>query len=244
VIYGMWDDQLATVILMGRISKKTALWALVLWALVPVCLYAFENEPDGFRGMKWGSELRLFSDMTIIGGSEGGFKAVERKNDSLQLGRIPVDSITYGFDQNDRFVIVAMTFQSRTNFEAIKKGFLKMYGEPGRSEPGECVWDGREVWLSLNYEQGSGKAQMAYKPLLLSGSSEAKAGDSNQTSTQGCLSNDCLALIFFAFLSITIIVALLGPKPTSPEEQEDLAREVVGSPETETTEGNHAGDGE
>jgi hypothetical protein len=194
--------------------------------------------------MKWGSELRHFPDMIIIGGSEGGFKACERKNDSLQLGEIPVDSITYGFDQDDRFVIVAIAFDSRAKFEAIKRGFLKAYGDPGRSDPKEYVWDGSEVWLSLNYEQESGKVQMAYKPLLLYGSSGAQAGDSRQTSTQGYLSNDYLAPIFFVCLLMTIIGTLFVRKRASSEQQEELERKVAGSPEAESTEGNHAGNGE
>ena len=49
-------------------QKKLALLVFLLIASVSVTIpaFAFQNEPDGFRGINWGTNLTEFSDTLLV----------------------------------------------------------------------------------------------------------------------------------------------------------------------------------
>lgn len=59
--------------------------------------FAFHNEPEGFRGLKWGDPPG--QDMVYYGKSKDNENVLwyKRKNDKLQIGRARIKCIHYLF---------------------------------------------------------------------------------------------------------------------------------------------------
>lgn len=79
-------------------TKKALL--LVIVATLLLCLgraYTFQNEPEGFRGLKWGDlpPGENMENWTRIGGND--LLRYERKDDKLEIGGAKLDSIEYCF---------------------------------------------------------------------------------------------------------------------------------------------------
>ena len=58
--------------------------------------FSFQNEPDGFRGIKWGTKIETLKNMTKQG-KEQTFALYERDNDKLQTGNVELKVLYYIF---------------------------------------------------------------------------------------------------------------------------------------------------
>ncbi len=92
---------------------------ILLWCLYTHHAFAFDNEPDGFRGIAWGTELtsvaglvsdNLAQNMLENNSLEIGVKLTDfalksyrRTGDKLEFGNAQMESVSYQFYQ-DRFV--------------------------------------------------------------------------------------------------------------------------------------------
>jgi hypothetical protein len=45
---------------------KTKILMAALFVLIPLSVNAFKNEPDGFRGIKWGTNIKDLKDMKLV----------------------------------------------------------------------------------------------------------------------------------------------------------------------------------
>lgn len=83
----------------NRMRKKGLVLVVMLGIILSVTgiTQAFQNEPEGFRGIKWGDPPpeEDMEDWTRIGGND--FSRYERKNDKLQMGGAKLQSIEYQF---------------------------------------------------------------------------------------------------------------------------------------------------
>lgn len=57
--------------------------------------YAFQNEPDGFRGIKWGSEAAKYKDLTlaIYKSNTNDLKVYMRYDEKLNIGDVHINYI-------------------------------------------------------------------------------------------------------------------------------------------------------
>jgi hypothetical protein len=80
---------------MGRIPVHFT----VAIVLLSVNSFAFNNEPDGFRGIKWGTDISGLQGMTHVrtDPSYGGVEFYTRKDDELRFGDAQLDKIEYAF---------------------------------------------------------------------------------------------------------------------------------------------------
>jgi len=129
--------------------------------------YAFQNEPDGFRGIKWGVNIGKLSSMKLIeDGEEVKYYAL--KNDKMQIGDAELDAIAYGFYKS-RFYMVGIKYHAYSNYSAIKETLIQQYG-PG-SRPNKYVekyfWFGDNVSVTLQFNeiQETGVLWYLYKPI-------------------------------------------------------------------------------
>jgi len=75
---------------------ETLVFLLIISVWVSLPAFAFQNEPDGFRGIKWGTNISELPDMSL---SEdyGNSKFYLRKGEKLKIGDADIDRIGYGF---------------------------------------------------------------------------------------------------------------------------------------------------
>jgi hypothetical protein len=79
---------------------KLILIFFVLFLLLPSCLFAFQNEPTEFRGIKWGSSAEIQRDLLLYK-KDGAVHIYTRKNDKLQIGEVyGIKNIYYFFFKN------------------------------------------------------------------------------------------------------------------------------------------------
>lgn len=102
---------------------------VVLMALVILAfslgVFAFQNEPDGFRGLKWGDPLGvdMAYSMTIA-----NTKLYTLRDDKMYLGDVSLYRIRYIFYE-DRFMGVTLYFKGKENYGLLERICKERYGE-------------------------------------------------------------------------------------------------------------------
>lgn len=136
---------------------KKFLLVLVAVLLVSTVAYAeynppsFKNkEPNGFRGLKWGTELSAIGGMKVIGEEkEKMLKLCVREGDRLRFGSAKLNEILYIF-WNDKLWAVYMTTSGYKNAQRLKKAAYRVFGEPYKEPHGErYYWAGERTEIVL-----------------------------------------------------------------------------------------------
>lgn len=130
---------------------------LFLYIFLSTNIYAFENEPDGFRGIVWGTDISQLKDMEFVKvDPKTGIKLYKRKKDNMTIGNANLDAIYYGFFDNKFYVVIAETLFF-TDFEELKKACFENFGkgEQPRLYFDEYFWNGEKVKISLIYDRSS-----------------------------------------------------------------------------------------
>lgn len=112
---------------------------------------AFDNEPDGFRGIAWQSAFEDFADEMKFKSEFGDGERISylRDNDKMFIGEIPLKRVDYNY-WNGRF--------SRVHLEAFGSGcdslfdaFVDRFGEPspqlGMAPKRVGVWTGLKTQI-------------------------------------------------------------------------------------------------
>jgi len=112
--------------------------------------FAFQNEPDGFRGIKWGTKLSAHArEMTLKEKSQDE-TYYTRRGDKMALGAAKLSELSYGY-WNDQLVAIIIETSGVENRTALIAEFRKQYG-PG-TKPSEFLdeyaWRGDVSRISL-----------------------------------------------------------------------------------------------
>ncbi len=141
--------------------KKVLVLVMVLVLALSLGAFAFQNEPDGFRGLKWGDppgedmeEERFgkYLDITIY----------TRRNDKMQIGGAELRIIYYEFYE-DRFISVEIyPVFIESIYDALKDVVVLKFGDGvvTSSEDGlndQILWSGdmATIVLRRNLIEGS-----------------------------------------------------------------------------------------
>jgi hypothetical protein len=144
-------------------------------------------DPEGFRDIKWGTEISVLKDMEEVEqdiSSGRGIVWYRRKGDILAIGGAKLKKIYYSFWKGE-FESVWIDFEGEENFEAVKRELFERFGkglEPGASMDkmdkmgkrpprersptehagGFYVWWGKntEIWLSYSKDRRKGTLTM------------------------------------------------------------------------------------
>lgn len=88
--------------------------------------YAFQNEPAGFRDIKWETDIKNLSDMRYLGG-DNNVQFYEKKGDILKIGNAKLESLSYVFWKGKFAGIFADA--DRRNCEPLREAIIKKFGE-------------------------------------------------------------------------------------------------------------------
>lgn len=129
-------------------------------AILSFIIIFFQNEPGGFRGINWGTDISTLDDMLFIRDdpSYGGMKVYKRKNDTLKIGEANVKSIEYTFWRG-KFSHVAIEAVGYNNWLALKDACEAKFGKP-ISNPyiEQYVWHGETTDIYLKYNDTNEKS--------------------------------------------------------------------------------------
>jgi hypothetical protein len=113
--------------------KATMRLLIVFLATMILCLAvsAGAADMDGFRGIKWGSDVKEIKESArLVEGHRGGMPGVAsfvRTDDDLNYGGVKSEAITYSFYRG-RFVSVSIEFRGYDNYEKLLAYCRKRFG--------------------------------------------------------------------------------------------------------------------
>jgi hypothetical protein len=96
------------------------------------------SDPDGFRDIKWGTEISKLEDMEKLQQDKSSGKDLiwyRKKGDTLALGGAKLENIFYSFWMGE-FESVWVDFEGEENFKALKKELLGRFGKAREPEGG------------------------------------------------------------------------------------------------------------
>jgi len=131
----------------------TLIFLLVISVYVAIPAFAFQNEPDRFRGIKWGTNISELADLLLVeSGKDTQYYC--RKNDEMKIGDAGIDQISYGFYKN-RFYVVLVEYNGFLNFTKLKTILFDQYGKP--DQPNKLMekyfWSGTTVDIYFDYNE-------------------------------------------------------------------------------------------
>ncbi len=109
----------------------------MIWSIFLVGCFASTRssrlltDPDGFRDIKWGTEISTLKDMEKVEQDKSSNKDsvwYTRKGDLLAFGKASLENIFYSFWMGD-FESVWISFSGDENFETLKKELFQKFGK-------------------------------------------------------------------------------------------------------------------
>lgn len=133
----------------------------------------YKNEPQGFRGIGWGSSSASIPNMVTksIESLPPSYKNGKRNSEDLVLNGVLVKGINYDFN-NDRFSAVVATFNSN-DFEKMKANLIAQYGR-GTHHGDKYEWLGETTSILLSKNPDYTTQTSTYGFIQYTGQYEAK----------------------------------------------------------------------
>lgn len=136
--------------------KKIAVVAVLVMALTWCGMaFAFENEPEGFRGLKWGDPPT--PEMEFLRKENEWMTFYRNPGDQLKLGDASFYMILYQFYTPSnttvrRLMGVGLFFKDKENFEILKTICTVKFGEPTNEGFHELDWASLDTTVLLTYD--------------------------------------------------------------------------------------------
>ena len=118
-------------------------------------------EPNGFRDVKWGTDISTLKDMTLVISIDNDVKRYQRKNDVLKIDGAKLDYIHYEFWKGI-FYLVDIGFQGVENSDNLRKALFAKFGKGQRmSGEGDTLlesyrWEGENTTVIMIYGSNTG----------------------------------------------------------------------------------------
>lgn len=146
-------------------TKLTTMLIFVI-ALIPVSIGAFQNEPDNFRGIKWGADLGKLPEF-----KEVKKQTYEKKHEKMKIGDADLDKVLY-VARKDEFYAVMIFYNNPINYLILKEVLFGVYGEVEQVCPLReleiYLWHGKNVNIEYNYNYKTNKGSIRYTYLPVS----------------------------------------------------------------------------
>jgi len=149
---------------------KKILLVIVLVFLITGIGFAFQNEPDGFRGLKWGDAPT--EDMTFLGETSEYIidddpettitktNCYHNRNEKNNIGSAELYNIFYNFNlYSNQFYKVTATFYGEDNYDILKIICEERFGKPTymweKKDYYSLKWvgDKTEIHLYFNFKK-------------------------------------------------------------------------------------------
>ena len=122
---------------MKKVKILTALFSIFLIGCSASARFSKSRpEPDGFRDIKWGTDISTLKDMEKVEqdrSPKGDLAWYTRKGDTLAIGKANLENIFYSFWMGN-FESVWIDFKGDENFETLKKELFEQFGKVLESE--------------------------------------------------------------------------------------------------------------
>jgi hypothetical protein len=149
--------------------KRLMLLVSLIFLTVYIVGFAFPNEPDGFRGLKWGDapteDMKFLSERNY---SDDTACCYYIYDDKLSIGSANLRDIFYDFTiYSKQFFKVLASFVGEANYNILKIIFEERYGEPtyvsNDRNYNSLSWTGNIAKVHLYYNIKKGNSNEHHK---------------------------------------------------------------------------------
>lgn len=134
-------------------------------------VFSSDNNPSGFRNVKWKAPFSMYKDVMHLTSEQGDAKKFYTiENDDMLFGKVNLTSIVYIFI-NDKFASVALqTDRSAKNLTQVLVELKNEFGEPSYSNKyiNKYRWDNKKTKVSLKCYSSSHKCSIKYNSTEMS----------------------------------------------------------------------------
>jgi len=151
---------------MKRKIMGISIAAMLIFLIATIGL-TFQNEPEGFRDLKWGDAPT--EDMIYFATVDED-RGYTISNDKMYIGNAQFSHIVYVFyDQPERLASVGLYFKGEKNFDLLKTICRGKFGEETGSGFFELDWEGQKAYIVLQYDMAeeSGYLTLASAQIML-----------------------------------------------------------------------------
>ena len=117
---------------MNKVGILSIVFAIILIGCsVPVRSSKLHPDPEGFKDMKWGTDIATLKDMEKVDLDSPSNKDIawyKRKGEILAIGKAKIESTFYSFWMGS-FESVWIDFEGDDNFGALRKELFEVYGK-------------------------------------------------------------------------------------------------------------------
>ncbi len=146
---------------------------VVLVVLIVLALslgtFAFQNEPDGFRGLNWGDPPS--KDMKLLGEVRNRANVYELPDDKMFLGSVPLFLVGYIFYE-DRFMTGLMYFKGKDNYDLLESICKQRYGEDADVGFYTIQWIDQKSFIFLKYDYADEEGSLSISSTSIMGEAE------------------------------------------------------------------------
>lgn len=123
---------------------------------------AFQNEPNDFRGIEWGTDYHEIKGLTKVT-TRSPLDYYTKKDEDMTIGDASLKMVVYIFYEN-KLCGVILDFKSSSNFEIIKTTLFDRYGEGYQANryDEKYRWSGTNVNITLEYDDITRKGKVIY----------------------------------------------------------------------------------
>lgn len=133
------------------LTVKTLLCSTLI-IVVSISVSAFQNEPDGYNGIVWGTDISTLNDMKTVSvrSDSPDTKIYIRDGDTLRFGGVDLKGIEYGFLRG-KFLSVTLKVKNLAQYVALKREVFERFGHGRELNPlvERYFWDGATSKVSL-----------------------------------------------------------------------------------------------
>jgi len=139
--------------------RKLAFIGIIIFSVTSSAL-AFNpgSEPDGFREIKWGTDISKLKGMEYLWTDDSGVNVYKRNGDVLKIGRANVATIRYNF-WKEKFFRVYITTNGLENWRVLKEACFDKFGEAYKPNNYKeyYLWGlGKITGMSIGYDKLTG----------------------------------------------------------------------------------------
>ena len=149
--------------------KKVFLNSLLLLcsALIPVCGFCFQNEPEGFGGIQWGTHISAVTNMILVlekanDPIRGDLKMYQNQDQVMTEGRATLNRIGYIFFK-DKFMSAQILTEGSSNWLGLKDGAFEIFGKGEQPDQNfeQYFWFGNKSRIILNYDKKTERGSLS-----------------------------------------------------------------------------------
>lgn len=152
--------------------KRVILLSVILLFLTTGIGFTFQNEPDGFRGLKWGdapTEDMYFSHQILDEYLDKG-NIYYKTNDKRYIGSVELFSIKYTFNlrSNQFYKVEAICkdFDDRS-YNILEIIFEDKFGEPVTKKEYLLCWRGDRTFIRIYYDSQRGNLYLTIESIKI-----------------------------------------------------------------------------